>query len=427
MCDVVSDPYDWSLKPVKCNDGNSCTFDDMCQISATEFSSSGSVNVCRGTPYSCPLVDSEATRLAMTCAESSMCNGDGGCISTPKPNGTVCYNVSAGDPCMPIARCDGQRASCPAVTRVVPVVTPGTVDLQAIDVTAQPADLASYYQPQSRLLPMAEMGSPYTDALSVGLTGWSTACGTPPEFALGYYTVRPTALSAPCDPRLVRFDGATGLGPHGNASVLHVLPFDDARYNVTDGTMVQVVVRTRNFDGVVVDRCLPSTVVIDSTRPNAGRVTNVDPVAPLGDVEPVALYGATLAYAASGFSEDNVTSTWGGMLKYQFAVAAYPLDLSQPSYWVVPALFTAQGTFASSFVAPFVVPDSTRYVGFVRAFNRAGLGTAWVSAADIIVDRTGPLVVGRPSDGGFVNTTTAPLTLSWAGVFTDVSSGRRPF
>jgi hypothetical protein len=63
-----------------CNDGNTCTHDDVC-----------TGGMCGGTSYSC---------MPTQCQATSVCDGAGGCTTTPKPNGTACdVGVCAGGSC----------------------------------------------------------------------------------------------------------------------------------------------------------------------------------------------------------------------------------------------------------------------------------------------------------------------------------------
>lgn len=115
ICDVVKDPYGWSLNPIICNDFTSCTYDDMCIRSKTErHNVSFTPNVCRGKPYVCPRpVNTTIQTLLMTCLEYTECDGRGGCFDVPKPRGTLCYNITDIDVCMPLSFCDGESRRAP--------------------------------------------------------------------------------------------------------------------------------------------------------------------------------------------------------------------------------------------------------------------------------------------------------------------------
>jgi len=53
-----------------CDDGNPCTYGDTC-----------ATGTCQGTPYVCPVTE---------CLSRSVCDGQGGCIPTPRPDGSAC-------------------------------------------------------------------------------------------------------------------------------------------------------------------------------------------------------------------------------------------------------------------------------------------------------------------------------------------------
>jgi membrane-associated phospholipid phosphatase len=82
-------------------------------------------------------------------------------------------------------------------------------------------------------------------------------------------------------------------------------------------------------------------------------------------------YADSLAFTVRRFREDNATSTWSGLLKYEYSVAAYPLFQNR-SYWV----FDRRNVGLAATVSTPWVPDATRYVVFVRGYNRAGLASA---------------------------------------------------
>jgi hypothetical protein len=58
-----------------CSDGNPCTFNDHC--------TNGN---CGGIPYSC---------APTSCQSSAVCDGFGGCVTTPKPDGSACTDANA--------------------------------------------------------------------------------------------------------------------------------------------------------------------------------------------------------------------------------------------------------------------------------------------------------------------------------------------
>ena len=114
VCDVVADPYAWSLNPIGlralnassasiCDDGNACSYNDIC-IPVTTAGASGTNatrNACQGTSYTCPLreIDSDL----FNCYVSSSCRGDGTCNTAVKPARTLCLNATLRDPCMPVS------------------------------------------------------------------------------------------------------------------------------------------------------------------------------------------------------------------------------------------------------------------------------------------------------------------------------------
>jgi hypothetical protein len=418
VCDVVANPFGWTLNPVDCSDGQACTYDDQCVLvdALDEARLPVKMPVCRGQPYVCPrdTGDTIAAR-AMTCTLRSDCDGDNGCLTVPQPAGILCYNISARDVCMPPSFCDGVSPSCPAVTRNVPIVTAGAMTLVVLDAT-KGEDEPERYQLQPAAMPLAAGGSPYTHVLPVAATGWTTTCGWI-EFAAGYYTV-PDDSAGQCDVRkaVIRARPAPGLG--GNRSNIMLVPLDDARYPVVDGTLVQLVVRTRNTDGIEKDACYPGAIVMDASRPLAGNVTNLHPDFPGRVLNPTHHYAATLAFTVAGFREEQAVSTWGGQLKYEYMVAAYPVDARVPSYWAVRT--TPIGFATTAFTT--LVEDATRYVVFVRAYNRAGLASAWAQGADVTIDRSAPRVLGEVTDMGWASGQLSPLTLQWAGVFAEGAS-----
>lgn len=318
VCDVVRSPNAWSLLPSACNDGSMCTYDDKCvavqaldPVTSLPFTR----HTCVGTPYVCPRDTGQSIQATlMTCSRRSDCDGAGGCLTVPKPQGSVCYNISDRDVCMPVSLCDGLNPSCPAVTRTVPVVNPGALALVVIDSDKNETD-PERYTLQSAVTPAAQRGTPYVDQLPVAALGWTASCGWI-EFAAGYYTV-PDDSSGQCDARKAVIRPRPGPGgAGGNRSSVMLVPFDNAAYPVKDGSLVQLVVRSRNADGVELDVCFPGAIVVDASKPIAGRVTNVHPDFPDSDLPPSFHYGATLAFSAAGFSEEQSQSTWGGQLKY---------------------------------------------------------------------------------------------------------------
>ena len=414
ICDVVANPLDWSLNPVNCNDGNNCTYTDVCAKRDYAHPISGTNNVCGGTAYSCPRAPDEIALALMTCSNSSQCDGNGGCFIVPKPRGTLCLNVTDVDLCMPISWCNGYQAQCPAVTRTVPVITPGLVSLAAINGSADVTDAPNRYPLQPALLPVADLGSPYLDVLPLRGVGWGVTCGWI-EYASGFYVSDPT--DSQCNVTRAILRSRPPIGYSNKSSTLQLLTLDDPDNPVVDGSLLRVVMRGRNTDGISLDSCT-DLIVVDSTRPNAGSVRNVHPDLPKAP-EPAYHYGMSLAFTALGFSEDQPASTWSSLLKVEYMVAAYPLDSSLPSYWAFAPTMVG---FSRSVVTP-IVPDATRYQVFVRGYNRAGLASAWAQAADVTIDRSGPVANGSVRDGGYVNTQTAPLTLDWEGVFSDLQSG----
>ncbi len=414
VCDVVADPFDWTLNPVGCNDGVSCTFDDKCVlVDAVDAATSLPVKrpACRGQPYVCPRDTGETIALQpMTCMQRSDCDGANGCLTVPRARGTTCYNISAADVCMPVSVCNGVSPSCPAVTRSVPVIAPSALTLVVLDL-AKGADDAARYQLQPLVAPAADSGSPYTGVLPVAAMGWSTSCGWI-EFSAGYYTVPTDTGAGQCDARkaLIRSQPAPGAS---NRTGIMLLQLNDARYPVADGTLLQLVVRVRNTDGVERDVCYPRAIVMDASRPLTGVLTNLHPSSQDTILAPSFHYGATLAFTLSGFSEEQAASTWGGQLRYEYMVAAYPVDPRLPSYWAVRATMLG---FARTAFTEFVL-DATRYVVFARAYNRAGLTSEWVRGAEVTIDRTAPRVVGTVIDMGYASGPTSALTLTWEGAF----------
>ena len=88
-----------------CDDGNACTADDRCGGGA-----------CVGQAYTCP---------DNPCQKSVACDGQGGCLGTPKRDGTHCDD---GDPCTrddvcTDGVCGGRAYSCPAPTECEVAVT----------------------------------------------------------------------------------------------------------------------------------------------------------------------------------------------------------------------------------------------------------------------------------------------------------------
>ena len=88
-----------------CDDGNACTADDRCGGGA-----------CVGQAYACP---------DNPCQKSVACDGQGGCLGTPKRDGTHCDD---GDPCTrddvcTDGVCGGRAYSCPAPTECEVAVT----------------------------------------------------------------------------------------------------------------------------------------------------------------------------------------------------------------------------------------------------------------------------------------------------------------
>ena len=304
ICDVVADPFGWSLNPVPCNDGNGCSFDDMCARRNTTHPVSGSNNVCAGAAYTCPKpVDGIDFSALLSCTKASTCDGRGGCKTEPRPKGSLCLNATDRDICMPLSYCDGARAQCPAVSRVVPIVTAGSMQLFALNASS------GAYVNQSQLFPLASSGFHRLDVLPVAAVNWTSNCG-PQTFAAGYYTLS-SARETQCDVSraVLSSNPAPGLS---NRSTLQLVPLSmTGPRAVVDGSLVRVVFRSRNIDGTSIDRCSGEPIVLDSSPPLAGTVLHVNPESSSSAASPLAShYGNVLAFSGFGFSEEQATSTW---------------------------------------------------------------------------------------------------------------------
>jgi hypothetical protein len=94
-CEVLNAP-----DGTACDDGQACTAGDACL--------SGQ---CAGSPYTC---------TPDQCSASSVCAGDGGCLSTPKTVGAACDDnqpCTFNDSCRGGGICAGLAYSCPGVTQ----------------------------------------------------------------------------------------------------------------------------------------------------------------------------------------------------------------------------------------------------------------------------------------------------------------------
>lgn len=129
-------------------------------------------------------------------------------------------------------------------------------------------------------------------------------------------------------------------------------------------------------------------------------------------------YGPNLWFTVEGFNEPSPTSSWGGLLKYEYMVAAYPLSPSLPSYWAVTRTMVGQLLT----VPTPLMGDATRYIVFVRAYNKAGLSCNWTAGGDVVIDRSPPVFIGSIIDGGYHGDPKHNLTVSWKGAFFDAES-----
>jgi hypothetical protein len=433
ICDVVANPHGWSLNPVGvnaipgftgkmlpgsvCDDGAACTHTDICvRDAAYAHPVSGTPHRCKGTPYTCPKV--VADRSLLNCYTTSTCRGDDTCDTVVKPAGVECFNNATADACMPVWTCDGKLAACPTKERWTPVIVPGHARRLAVDNTTSPWR----YPELAAALPLADEGSPYPSGVAVAAGNWSVRCGALVVDA-GYYVTDAGDGAATCYPSRVASWASTT--PPGNASV-RLVAFRNATTGapapLPDGTLVKAVVRGTNIDGGRSYKCSPRFIV-DASPPTLGTVTNLHPDlgTPLPG-NPAYHAGTALRFTVSGFADPH--SSWSGFLKYEYMVAAYPLNASLPSYWVTPvAVSIGQAQTATTANVLPLLATATRYVVFVRAWNSAALKSAWVEGASVVIDRTGPLRLANVTDGAYVDSVEAPLSLSWAGSFADPESG----
>ena len=386
-----------------------CTYDDMCVRSNSKnvTSVSGTPHICVATPYVCPRTN--APPELQTCFVSSTCDGWGGCIEAYKPNNTVCYNITATDPCKPVLRCTGDNAVCPDLPRTNPIVTAGNSPRMVYN------PVFRTYENVATAIPAQDGVWHNSTHLFINTGAWVVPCGTL-TMTSGYYVVDDVTAPA-CEPsKAVWTTVLSGAWDVTGIGLTH--PY----YTVPDGSLIQYVLRGSSIDpGRETVVCGPTFLYVDASPPIAGRVIQLDPRRPLSsDRNPRYHNGATLAFYPEGFYDDQNTSAWGAGLKYEYMVAAYPLNASLASYWLGGNGPKWLG-FALSSVTPLAA-DATRYTIFMRAVNRAGLRSIWAAAPDVIVDRTGPRYVRPIKDAGWVSDFNALLSLNWTGSFVDPES-----
>ena len=440
---MTSDAYGWSLNPSGlkalspssasvCDDGNACSYNDRC-VTQTSYALPANVtrNVCAGTNYSCPLRDLDSNLF--NCYISSSCKGDGTCATTVKQAGILCLNMTDKDPCVPVKYCNGINAQCPPYTRTAPIIAPGSARLMAFpsatvadaNALSLSAAISLSFLEMNAVLPVADGGSPYRSLLSIAMNGdWSVACGWL-DYAVGYYKLNPTEDPSTCQPSRAIMTASVPVvnvaGQYTNRSGRLMLPLTDSANPVADGTLIKLVYEARNVDGQWVYNCPSTALVIDSSRPQNGSVTHKDPTGRVAG-EPMYHSGDGLLFTANGFKDEHPASTWSGLLKYEYTVAAYPLNASLPSYW---ALSNTLIGLSQSVSTPGQLADATSYVAFMRGYNRAGLASLWGASNPVVIDRTPPLVGFNKSvlDGTVPDDELSPLFLNWTGVFYDPESG----
>ena len=387
--------------------------DDQCRNNTGSKSVSGSPNVCVGKPYTCPKTNLPLDM--MNCYLSTACDGRGDCIYSYKPRTVECFRNDSDLGCTPVSFCSGNQASCSRITRTPPNVKTGMVQRRAVE-AAGGSSLLPLFLNLSVGLPLADLGSPYPLYLPVWSGGWDVTCG-PLTITAGLYVVWSPGDSSCLPARVLTWTQAADTS--GNFLIPLTYPTNGSA--LPDGTLVRYVARGRNIDGVANEVCGWETVTLDTSPPLPGIVT----LQSSRGANPAFLDALALSFSVSGFSDPH--SEWSAGLKYEYLLAAYPLNRSQPSYWVTASATTGAPLwraldFASSATSGLLA-TATQYQLFVRAWNRAGLKSPSANSSLITLDATGPLQLRNVTDGGVVAEDTAPFTVDWSNSFQDPESG----
>lgn len=384
VCDVANNPRGWSDAIVKaCDDGNACTYGDMCL--------SGK---CSGHSITC--------KPEGPCAVSSTCQGTDTCNVVYKSNATVCQ---AGEGfCTPPAFCSGASSVCPPRQVVQPLVSAGDIQLlpvpERLD-SVEPVALASVPVPGAAASTIPSFGYPVTNALYLGTLGWTAPCaGLSYRFGLISDPDGGKACTAEAVSDIIGgglgFSAWTASATMIRAGYDYVVPGSSAfamtlsrtDLNLRDGDVLKLRVEARSegagsTTSSVAYRC--ARLVVDASPPSAGTVRNVN-LGKLTDDGTDAAYVSTanLGFTWSGFVEDQYSSTWSGLLRYQYTIGTTP-GATDVIGWRWVNFAQSSHTDAYLDVLPRYVP---LYVT-VRAINKAGL-TAYATGSAVVIDDTGP-------------------------------------
>lgn len=198
-------------------------------------------------------------------------------------------------------------------------------------------------------------------------------------------------------------------------------------FGIIDGVWIRAVLLAMNTDGMITATCI-DPVVIDATPP-------VIPTKPIRHLNPwnqilvddgyssVSMQPSDrMAFSWPPFSEGSLSSTWGGLLKYEYAVGTYPGG-SDVIDWTYSGI--GIGSVQTDPVTQPIVFGVPLYVT-IRAYNRAGLANSYTSDP-VVVDpspATGCVAwdgqandpaTGLPMAEPYTSDVSAPLQVRWAG------------
>lgn len=391
QCDVLVDPNAWSpAPPVACDDGDACTYDDTC--------TSG---VCQGTTYAC--------ELSGRCMAVNTCDGLGGCTPSWKAAGAICKQGDIAT-CDPFYTCSGIDGTClPPPIPPTPLLVIG--------------DAVTVNSNGSVLTPTVDATLwPFVGYFAVSPVKFSVSCGHL-NFSIGI--AYDASGAAACDPAAVIATPASlgggfsdwvhvpspaaqislpGVVTGNDTTPLIMLSTDNMNLTSVHGSLIRPVLRVMDLLGKETIYC-PAPIAVSVTSPQPGVVRHLRPDAlTADDASPAAHNLNTLRFTWTQFTPGSEVASYGGFLRYSYAVGTAPGATDVSNGWIAVGI-GAGSAQTDAITMPLVDGD---YYVTVRGWQRDG---RFVDAAAPVlrIDTSAPSITTVRALGG---ATTDPAALS---------------